>query len=218
MKTWYASKTLWVNLVAIIALIAQSQFGYVISPEIQATILGAVNLLLRAITGAPLAWSNTPSDNSIAHIGGPGSGEAGFINLRCLAELFLVAALIAALAGCATTGGTSATSKDTPLQIAGKSLLTAQSAIVATANATNALCKTGVMPVDKCVQAKAAYEMSKPAYDTALDAYLLMSVQGGDPAAFGAALVRLQDIAANLLLITGGQPQGQPLPIGGGVK
>lgn len=199
-KAWYKSKTLWVNAIAIAAMFIPAHTGIVLDAETQVGILGFINLILRLVTKDPLNWS-TPQDNSIAHIGGPGSGEAGFINLRCLAELFLIGALIAALAGCATmSGGNSST----PLQTAGKSLLAAKSAIVTAATAADSLCKSRVMPADKCSQAKQAYELSKPAYDTTVDAYLLMSAQGGDSGDFSRALLRLQDIAANLLLITGG--------------
>ena len=53
-KIWYQSKTLWVNLIAIVALIAQAQFGFVIAPEGQVGILAVINLILRAITNEGL--------------------------------------------------------------------------------------------------------------------------------------------------------------------
>lgn len=49
-KKWYASKTLWVNILAVAGIIAQGQFGYVISPQVQAGILGGINLILRLVT------------------------------------------------------------------------------------------------------------------------------------------------------------------------
>ena len=49
-KRWYTSKTLWANLLAIVALIAQGQFGYILDVEAQSVILAAINLLLRIIT------------------------------------------------------------------------------------------------------------------------------------------------------------------------
>ena len=49
-KRWYTSKTLWLNLLAIVALIAQGQFGYLLDAEAQSVILAAINLLLRIIT------------------------------------------------------------------------------------------------------------------------------------------------------------------------
>ena len=53
-KGWWRSKTLWVNLVAGLALLAQSQMGFVIDGEVQAAILAFVNLLLRLITKEPV--------------------------------------------------------------------------------------------------------------------------------------------------------------------
>ena len=49
-KRWYTSKTLWVNLLAIAALVAQTEFGYLLDVEAQSVILAAINLLLRIIT------------------------------------------------------------------------------------------------------------------------------------------------------------------------
>ena len=49
-KRWYTSKTLWLNLLAIVALIAQRQFGYILDAEAQAALLAVINLILRIIT------------------------------------------------------------------------------------------------------------------------------------------------------------------------
>ena len=55
---WYASKTLWVNAIALIAMIIQGVTGkIVISLELQASILAGVNMLLRFITKKPIVWS-----------------------------------------------------------------------------------------------------------------------------------------------------------------
>jgi uncharacterized membrane protein len=53
-KAWWKSRTLWVNLVAGLALLAQSQFGFVIDGELQGAILAVVNLALRLITKEPV--------------------------------------------------------------------------------------------------------------------------------------------------------------------
>ena len=53
-KKWYRSKTLWVNLIAILVLIIQTQTGFIISPEEQVAILAVINLILRWITGEPI--------------------------------------------------------------------------------------------------------------------------------------------------------------------
>ena len=49
-KPFWRSKTLWVNTLALIALILQGQFGFVIGPEEQAAIIIVANLILRAFT------------------------------------------------------------------------------------------------------------------------------------------------------------------------
>lgn len=46
-KDWYRSRTLWVNFLSLFALVLQSQFGYVFSPELQGAILIIANALLR---------------------------------------------------------------------------------------------------------------------------------------------------------------------------
>jgi hypothetical protein len=51
------SKTLWTNLLAIVAMAVQSQTGYVIPLEAQTLLLAAGNLGLRTITRQPLDWS-----------------------------------------------------------------------------------------------------------------------------------------------------------------
>ena len=49
-KRWYTSKTLWVNLLAIVALVAQAEFGYILDAEAQAVMLAVINLVLRIVT------------------------------------------------------------------------------------------------------------------------------------------------------------------------
>jgi hypothetical protein len=53
-KQWYQSKTIWINVVALLALIAQIRTGFVISPTEQIAIITVINLMLRAITGSGL--------------------------------------------------------------------------------------------------------------------------------------------------------------------
>jgi hypothetical protein len=52
---------LWVNAIAIITIIAQGQFGFIVDPASQIVILGVVNIVLRAITGEDIVWS-APDD------------------------------------------------------------------------------------------------------------------------------------------------------------
>ena len=53
-KPFWKSKTLWVNTIALIALILQGQFGFVIEPEEQTAIIIVANLILRAFTNAEI--------------------------------------------------------------------------------------------------------------------------------------------------------------------
>jgi len=48
------SKTFWVNLIALIALIVQTQTGFVVTPEEQTAIVVVINMILRAITKEPI--------------------------------------------------------------------------------------------------------------------------------------------------------------------
>lgn len=50
MKPWWKSKTLWVNLVALVAVAVQSATGYAVSPELQGGVLALANLGLRLVT------------------------------------------------------------------------------------------------------------------------------------------------------------------------
>jgi hypothetical protein len=50
MKKWYASRTLWVNILLAVAVVVNSQWGFQLSPEEQGGIIIVINLILRAIT------------------------------------------------------------------------------------------------------------------------------------------------------------------------
>ena len=54
MKKWIRSKTLWINLIAIGAIIIQCEFGFAISPKLEAMALVIINLILRSITNEGL--------------------------------------------------------------------------------------------------------------------------------------------------------------------
>jgi len=56
MKSYWFSKTLWLNVIALLALIIQGQWGFVISPEIQATLLILINIALRSISKEEIVW------------------------------------------------------------------------------------------------------------------------------------------------------------------
>lgn len=53
-KKFWESKTLWVNIIAMVALVIQAKYGFIIAPEEQAAGLVLINLVLRAITKKPL--------------------------------------------------------------------------------------------------------------------------------------------------------------------
>ena len=55
-KRWFRSKTLWTNIIAIVAIVIAAQTGHTVSAEAQVTILGMVNILLRLITKEQLEW------------------------------------------------------------------------------------------------------------------------------------------------------------------
>lgn len=49
-KSPLKSKTLWVNIIAFIAMLVQTQTGFVIGPEEQISILAVLNVILRFLT------------------------------------------------------------------------------------------------------------------------------------------------------------------------
>lgn len=60
-KKPYLSKTLWVNLIALVALLAQSLWGFVVDAETQVALLALVNVVLRIVTKEPLTWDEPPA-------------------------------------------------------------------------------------------------------------------------------------------------------------
>jgi hypothetical protein len=57
-KKWYTSKTLWVNLIAVVAEVLGVVAGINITPELAVTILAVINIILRAITKEPIEWKS----------------------------------------------------------------------------------------------------------------------------------------------------------------
>ena len=55
-KNWYSSKTLWINIIALVAFIAQKIWGYVIPATTQVEILIVINIILRLITKEEIVW------------------------------------------------------------------------------------------------------------------------------------------------------------------
>lgn len=58
MKPWYTSKTLWVNLLAVIgSIIIGTQVTTETWAEISVGLLALVNVILRLVTGEQIAWT-----------------------------------------------------------------------------------------------------------------------------------------------------------------
>lgn len=156
-KTLWQSRTFWVNVVAIVALIVQTYTGYIISPEAQLVVLGFVNTGLRLITKQPIEWP-----------AGRGVSQDGFITSRlavATAGAFLFGSLILLtlliLTGCASL------QKESPEGLATKSLLTMKEAVVAAAVAGDGLCKQQILNADQCSRLAVIYRQAQPAYDLA---------------------------------------------------
>lgn len=54
-KVWQ-SKTFWVNILSIAAMLIQTQTGFVIDAEAEVAILAVINLVLRAVTKGAVSW------------------------------------------------------------------------------------------------------------------------------------------------------------------
>jgi hypothetical protein len=55
-KALVESKTFWLNVIAIGALVAQYLAGYNMSAEMQVSILAVLNIVLRLVTKDPIDW------------------------------------------------------------------------------------------------------------------------------------------------------------------
>lgn len=60
-KSVLKSKTFWINVIALIAIVVQQRFGFVIDENIQFQILGIVNIGLRFLTKEPVNWNPIPT-------------------------------------------------------------------------------------------------------------------------------------------------------------
>jgi hypothetical protein len=57
MKKWYASKTIWTNVLMLIGAIIYNTTGQdLLTPEVQAAIITVVNVILRIITKEEITW------------------------------------------------------------------------------------------------------------------------------------------------------------------
>lgn len=147
-KQWWESRTLWVNGIAVLAVVIQSHTGFVLDIEAQATILAVINIILRFITRQSLNWK----------------GDAG--------KIVPLLVLGMALTGCAGIQGT----RQSPQAIAAKSLLSTRQGIIAAAMTADTLCTQGAMKQADCDRAEEMYGLAQQAYGTAADAFLVYLV------------------------------------------
>lgn len=157
-KLIWQSKTFWLNLIAIVALVLQTYTGFIIDPEKQVVILGIVNTILRFITKTPINW------------GGVAEGQQGFASIRFLLAVVMAIALMMLVSGCAT--GVTA-KRETPQSIAAKTLLSSHQAVKGTAVTVDELCSQGIMKQASCTRARELYAQAQAAWFTSTDAYLL---------------------------------------------
>ena len=57
-KAWWRSKTLWVNILALVVLLFKDQLGLTISGEETTAIMAVINMILRFITNEPVGFKN----------------------------------------------------------------------------------------------------------------------------------------------------------------
>lgn len=55
-KKWFTSKTLWVNILAIVADIVANLTGHALPAGWDLTALGISNMVLRLVTKQPVTW------------------------------------------------------------------------------------------------------------------------------------------------------------------
>ena len=55
-KSFWKSKTFWVNILSAFGIAVQTQTGFIIDPATQALGLTIINTVLRAITKSPVSW------------------------------------------------------------------------------------------------------------------------------------------------------------------
>ena len=54
-KAWYKSKTLWMNLIAVVGIVI---LGKELPVETVGIVLGVLNAILRLITKGPVVWTD----------------------------------------------------------------------------------------------------------------------------------------------------------------
>lgn len=200
-KPIWQSKTLWLNLVAILALVLQTYTGFVIDPEKQVVILGGINTILRFITKMPVNWS-LGSDS-----------QQGFVSVSFLITVTMFCSLLFFVSGCAT--GLTA-NRETPESISAKTLLSSREAIKGTAVSIDDLCSQGVMKQAACTRARALYEQAQISWFTSSDSFLLylISADAADQDKYEKSLAGTQSLIGDLKgLVT--TFSGASVPTGG---
>ena len=56
-KVFWQSKTFWINILAAVGMVVQSQTDYVLDPEAQAGIIVFINIILRFVTKQAVSLS-----------------------------------------------------------------------------------------------------------------------------------------------------------------
>lgn len=122
-------------------------------------------------------------------------------------KLLLICLTLTVMAACGTPNtpivDPAPAPNDSPVVLAGKSLLAAKSTIVVAATSIDQLCHNGTMTAQQCIQAKNAYQTAQTAYDAAVDAYLLFQAGSGTQEEFQRALSHLNGLATSLLILSG---------------
>lgn len=209
-KTWWKSKTLWMNLIAFAALGLQTQTGFIIDAESQAGILAVINLILRAVTYEALDWS----------MGNQDSGQAGSARVITLLILFAISIAMFTVPGCATKGSMSTgtnsavTAVTTAQQAANQTLYIIGSALKATPDVVEALYTSGKITKEQYNSVVPTYNQALASYILAVDALEAATAAGKDPgttAAYATALATFmvnKTNLDNLLVALGGQKIG----------
>lgn len=159
-KTWYKSKTLWANFIAIVAMGLQAYAGHeVLNLEAQGAILAALNIALRLVTNTPVVLS---ADNK---------GHARPLLMGLLAALMLAGFLM--ISGCASPQ---------KANTAITSLRTAHVSARSAAIAVKSLCIEGkLINAGDCALAEQSWEAYRQAEDTAKFVIRGSILAGKDP-------------------------------------
>jgi len=62
-KMWYTSRTLWVNILTLVAMIATLTLKVDIPPEATVSGLALINMMLRKATNKKIDWKKVPSED-----------------------------------------------------------------------------------------------------------------------------------------------------------